>query len=196
MTRYLLIGALAIIVVGGALYLFSGTNKNAGTTTNSSPGLPAAGSTGQSSSGSATGPGTPASTLILPERDTSTSITTNDFIHNGTTIEDPENKGDYYLAGSLGYCLKDGTCPSGAPSNDYHIVYFSKDQSFTIALIKESIGTARLAAEQFLLATLGVSENDLCNLKYYVGTDIYTNSLYAGKNLGFSFCPGATALPK
>ncbi len=123
------------------------------------------------------------------------TVMANDFIHNGVTKEDPQNTGNYYLAGSIGYCLSDGSCPSGATSTEYHIVYFSQDQSFIISLISEPIGQARIDAEEFLLKTLGLNQQQLCKLKYNVLTTSSVNSEYAGENLGFSFCPGAVALP-
>jgi hypothetical protein len=122
------------------------------------------------------------------------SITINDFINNGTTAADPENRGMYYIAGAPGYCLSDGTCPHGASSSDFIVTYDASKQFFTIALTQEPIKQARLDAQDFLLSTLGVSQNQLCSLNYYLGTTISVNAIYAGTNLGFSFCPGATAL--
>lgn len=122
-------------------------------------------------------------------------IETNDFIHNGTTVQDAENPGQYYLAGSIGYCTPDGVCPTGAPSDEYHIVYFSQDRYFVIALLQEPLGKARLDAEQFLQNTLGINKTAMCAMKYYLSTQADTNANYAGKNLLFSFCPGATPLP-
>ncbi len=122
-------------------------------------------------------------------------VVVRDFLTNGTTVEDPANKGTYYLAGETGYCYPDGTCVRGAPATDFNIVYFPEDDSFVIALLSEPLGAARVAAEQFMLETLGISEAQLCILNYYVSTDSYVNPQFAGKNLGFSFCEGATRLP-
>lgn len=111
-----------------------------------------------------------------------TVITTKDFIHTGTTIEDPANAGNYYLTGSS--------------TQGFAIGYRTPAQFFTIALEQEPLGATRLAAEHFLMTKLGISESQMCALPYYLGTDVHTNSLYAGRNLGFSFCPGAVALPQ
>lgn len=110
------------------------------------------------------------------------AIAANDFIHNGVTTPDPSNAGNYYLTGSS--------------TNGYAIGYRVTSQFFTIALEQEPLGETRVAAENFLLSALGINKSQACGLNYYVGTDVYVNNLYAGKNLGFSFCPGATALPK
>jgi len=124
------------------------------------------------------------------------TIVTNDFIHNGETVVDVENPGSYQLAGSLGYCLANGTCPSGSATTDFSVSYSETTQSFNIVLLKEPLGAVRNTAEQFLGSRLGITANDLCRLNYYIGTSYQINSFYSGKNLGFSFCPGATVLPK
>jgi hypothetical protein len=134
------------------------------------------------------------SQLTITTSDKSTIIT-KDFIHNGETVADTVNPGLYQLAGSLEYCLADGTCPSGAATTDFSISFNSKTQFFTIALLAEPIGTVRGSAEQFLISRLGVSPVQACSLQYFIGTPNYVNASYSGKNLGFSFCPGAVKLP-
>lgn len=123
------------------------------------------------------------------------TMTARDFIHNGTTVEDPANPGSYYLAGETGYCDSQGVCAHGASSKEFSIVYYPEDSSFVVALLAEPLGQARKGAEQFLMNTTGLSSTELCALKYYVGTDSYRSAQFSGTNLGFSFCPGATKLP-
>lgn len=123
------------------------------------------------------------------------TITTRDFIHTSTTVEDPANPGSYYLAGETGYCDDQGVCAHGASSKEFSIVYYPEDSSFIIALLAEPLSQSRKAAEQFLMNSTGLSGTELCALKYYVGTDAYRNAQFAGINLGFSFCPGAVKLP-
>jgi hypothetical protein len=132
--------------------------------------------------------------LVVATSDKGTVIT-RDFIHNGETVTDTVNPGTYQLAGSLEYCLADGTCPSGAATSDFSISYNSKTQFFNVALVNEPLGPVRAAAEKFLTSRLGVSSAQMCRLQYFVGTPNYVNSSYSGKNLGFSFCPGAVPLP-
>lgn len=110
-------------------------------------------------------------------------IPTNDFIHNGVTIPDPSNADNYYLTGTT-------------TSSGYTIKYDAASGFFTIALEQEPLAQTRAAAEVSLLSALGVTQAQLCSLNYYVGTDVHTNSFYAGKNLSFSFCPGAVVLPQ
>lgn len=123
-------------------------------------------------------------------------IVTNNFIQNGITIQDKANAGRYLLAGNLGYCLSDPRqCQAGSATN-FNIYFESALQSFVIALTEEPVGQARLEMEQFMLTTLGVTQQQMCSLNYYVGVTSYLNPQFAGKNLGFSFCPGATVLPR
>lgn len=73
----------------------------------------------------------------------------------------------------------------------YLVRYIAHDQSFTISLFSEPLRDVRRAAEIDLLARLGISESQACRLKYAVLTPQWVNSFHAGKNLGFSFCPGS-----
>ena len=123
-------------------------------------------------------------------------IEATDFIHNGETVADVENPGSYVLAGSVGYCLANGTCPEGAPTTEFNISYNTHTDFFNIILLKEPLGSARSGAEQFLRERLSLSNDELCSLRYFLGTPYWINEHYADKNLGFSFCPGATALPE
>jgi len=118
-----------------------------------------------------------------------------DFINNGVTIPDASNRGQYLLAGNLGYCFSNPQKCQAAPADNFSVLYNGEQQTFIIDLTKEPIGQARLDMEKFIVRTLGVSGRALCNLNYRVGVTIYVNPQYTGKNLGFSFCPGATALP-
>ncbi|HVW82438.1 MAG TPA: hypothetical protein VHC68_00615 [Candidatus Paceibacterota bacterium] len=201
----LLIGSLLVIIVGATLAFFY-PSSSPGQQAGGMIGFPTASSTAPAGgSGSAPGSsetgggstqgasGTPGMALAANGGGT---VTVDDFIHNGVTIADPQNAGQYYLAGSLGYCLPDGSCPAAASSTDFRIVYDDTKQSFTIALLTEPIGRARLEVEQFLESTLGIGENQMCALTYYVGTSYRVNEFYDDRNLGFSFCPGATALPQ
>lgn len=120
-----------------------------------------------------------------------------DFIHNGTTISDSANAGRYLLAGNLGYCIgADQSKCQAASSTGFNIFYDKGTDFFSVGLITEPLSTARLNAEAFLEKALGISAQQLCALKYYVGTASRVNSFYDDRNLGFSVCPGATALPQ
>lgn len=135
---------------------------------------------------------------------TSTSITlatkdggalvANNFLNNSSTTPDQVNEGRYLLAGTLEYCEDDPACHA-ADADGYSISYESGFDLFTISLNREPLGEVRYAAETHLERILGIDAKGMCRLKYLVGTTVYINEDYAGKNLGFSFCPGAVILP-
>lgn len=182
--------ASAILIVIAALVVFLIVSKGGKTDQTLQPGttFPVASST--------TGTGQGALAAIPVATAGGQLMTVNDFIHDGTTVADSQNPGRYYLAGSLGYCLEDGTCPAGAPSSTYTIAYDEQSRSFIVTLDAEPIGQARLKAEEYLLSALGLSKAQACQLAVQVLTTIDVNETYAGENLGLSFCPGAVALPR
>lgn len=114
------------------------------------------------------------------------------FINDPTTYKDPVNPGYYYLD----YQANSDASTTVPNSRPYMIEYISATQFFNIELLQEPIGSVRQAAEQYLMSRLSLSESQMCQLNYSIGTTNHTNSQYAGKNLGFSFCPGAVTLPK
>jgi hypothetical protein len=131
---------------------------------------------GSAGSGSSDGSGT---TVTLR---TGEAVQVNAFKNSRETKEDPSNPGHYYLTGA------------DTLSASYTILFTEGDQSFNITLLQEPIGTTRAQAEQKLLQILGISQADACYLRYRVGVPYGINPVYAGNNLGFSFCPGATQL--
>lgn len=188
----LLIGSIVVIMIAVLSFVFFAPEPTV-PDTNPTPSLPVA-----SSTPTVIEPGVTLSggTMAVARRGGGQAIIVNDFLNNGVTIADPENPSSYYLAGSIGYCLEDGTCPSGAYADGFNVVYDAPEEFFTVALFKEPLGQTRADAEQFLLKALGIPKAELCNVNYYLGTSESVNSFYAGKNLGFSFCPGTTALPR
>ncbi|MDQ1299940.1 MAG: hypothetical protein QG636_608 [Patescibacteria group bacterium] len=122
-------------------------------------------------------------------------IAVKDFLANGVTFKDPANQGAYYLAGKLDYCLEDGTCPdTNTPA--FSILYLEEGQNFSISLNSEPLKSSRIAAERYLMAALGISEQQMCELEYTLGTTVSVNEAYGSiTNLGFSFCEGAIPLP-
>lgn len=115
------------------------------------------------------------------------SITTRDFLSDGGVVRNADN--------NAGYDILVGAPQPSAPVPQYEIDYSAKDQSFGITIYAEPLGQARTAAEQDLNSRLGITKEQMCSLNYVLATGPGVNELYAGKNLEFSFCPGATALP-
>jgi hypothetical protein len=173
--------ALAAILIGVGIFLYLHNATGGPTPPNTTPST-SNGGTGGSSTGGTGG------SVVVPSESGGTSdgqtVAAKDFLHASDTYADPNNEGRYFLAGTGGANI----------SVPYRILYVKADQSFTIALLAEPIGSARLAAEQALEKTLGISQEDMCTLRYAVLVPHEVNQFYSGKDLRFSFCPGAEAL--
>ncbi len=201
MNKKLILGifitVIAVALIAAAWFLTSGPIRQLATQPVSSPvaPLPSGVTTSVPVSGTSASSADQPKSITVGTSDGG-AIATNDFIHNGVTIADAANAGRYLLAGNLGYCVTDPQRCQAASSTDFIVYYDSAQQSFAIALTEEPLGQARLDMEQFMLATLGITQQQMCSLNYYVGTSSGINAIYASKNLGFSFCPGATVLPQ
>ncbi len=182
---------LGAILIGIIWYFLAAPKTVSQQPSQSSTTLPVSGSVGTT-----TATGNQQTAQMVLATPGGTAVITHDFIHNGTTIPDKANVGRYLLAGNLGYCPSDPQQCQAAQASDFSVYYNSAQQSFTIALTKEPIGQSRLDMQQFLLTTLGITEQQMCSLDYYVGTTYEVNSTYDDRNLGFSFCPDVTALPQ
>jgi hypothetical protein len=121
-------------------------------------------------------------------------ISVKDFINNGETVADTINPGSYYLAGSVGYCLGDGTCPAGAKSEQFTVSYSRQKDLFIVSILAEPLAESRALAERFVADRLGIGGNQMCRLNYQVSVTSGINEFYSGRNLGWSFCPGAVIL--
>ncbi|MES2994802.1 MAG: hypothetical protein V4681_02120 [Patescibacteria group bacterium] len=140
-------------------------------------------------------PGTPVTGRMMIYGRGDTEFEVNDFMHDQVTVADVVNPGNYVLAGELGYCLADGTCPRGADTPTFSISFNDEDDTFNIVLLAEPLGEVRRAAETHLQSRLGLSNEVMCELNYYVGTPSFVNASYSNGNMGFSYCSGAVKLP-
>ena len=133
-------------------------------------------------------------TLLTLTNVTGGPIQTSNFLADSSTVKDANNPGYYYI----GYHVLMGSSSDAmaTTSPPYTINYISATQYFNIAILQEPIGPVRTEAEQYLMAHLGISESQMCQLSYMVSVPDKVNSQFAGKNLGFSFCLGATVLPQ
>lgn len=121
------------------------------------------------------------------------SIQTSNFLSDPATVQDPIAPGYFYL----GYHPYDGSSDPAAVKNPpYLIEYINATQYFNIALLQEPIGSTRSEMEQYLMAHLGITQDQACRLNYMVSVPNRVNSAFSGRNLGFSFCPGAAVLPQ
>lgn len=74
--------------------------------------------------------------------------------------------------------------------------YRSRVGAFRILLSGSNLRESRLAGERDLLALFQITQDQACNLKVRVEADILArqSQLYAGRNLGLSFCKGSVSL--
>ena len=134
--------------------------------------------------------GFPQDTQYTPynSSDTSSQASSGGFLSDPDTTKDPSNPGHYFV-GPGPNSAQDGENPP------YVVEYIQSDQSFTIGIMQEPLGQNRLAVEHYLREKLGISQALMCALNYTVSVPYYVNQIYAGQNLGFSFCDGAVQLP-
>lgn len=193
----LLIVSIGIIIFAGLIALaFWLTNSKSQIPATDSPNgqntLPVANSVGNTTAVDTSTNFTSGTILSLPAVDGGT-IQVNNFINDPTTAKDPINQGYYYLGYHVNEGIPDPTATDNPP---YIIEYISATQYFNVALLQEPIGPVREEAQQYLMAHLGIGQDQMCRLNYMVSVPDRVNSQFSGKNLGFSFCPGATVLPK
>lgn len=150
----------------------------------------AGGSTEPGAGGPQTG-STPDVGRVSLEVKNGATVSARNFIKDPAVTQDSSNKGEYYI----GYTLDPSVDVSSSEVAPYVIVYNDSTHFFTISLLREPISSVRKDAEQYLMKTLGINTAGMCALKYTVSVPNRVNSIYAGTNLGFSFCHGATVLP-
>jgi len=115
-----------------------------------------------------------------------------DFMKDKDTYKDPANAGQQYL----GYHFQEDPTDTSASENPPYVIdYFTQGGYFNIVLYQEPLGAIRQQAQQDLMQRVGLSQVQMCNLKYTISAPNSVNQAYAGVNLLFSFCPGATVLP-
>jgi hypothetical protein len=121
------------------------------------------------------------------------TISASSLLNEGQTFEDPQNTGNFVLAGDLHYCV-DGKCFNNSVSDNFSVWFDADDSVFYIQLLKAPIETARHDAERFLINLLNIDPQKLCELNYYMSVLSNVNSEFSGQHLKFSFCSGAQNL--
>lgn len=189
MTKKILIYVIVALVLAGiaGLLFFRLLQPPTGTTTTTPGSTSYAGGTSgttQVTSGSASATTTAASLTVAAT--TGGSIVVNDFTKDPKTVTSADIPDHYFISGGIN---------AYTDNSPYSIYYVDTDQSFNITILQEPIGDNRMAAEQELMQKLGITQLEMCRLRYYVSVPQDVNAVYAAKgNLGFSFCPGAAQL--
>ena len=175
---YLLIGGIVVIAIGVAVLILSPKTKPA-------PG---------SSYATSTNPfGQPAGSFPVSSATPNGSIGLNLRLNDGTVVSVPDFTRTNQPPTSN---AESGYQVAGTNTEDYQILYYPKNSGILVSLFSEPLGPVRLVAENALRAALGLSDSQLCKLTVDVRTTADVSDTYSGRNLGLSFCPGATILPK
>jgi hypothetical protein len=117
------------------------------------------------------------------------NIAVKDFKNDPAVVKDPVNSGYYYF----GYHVNEGVPdPTATTSPPYVIQYIDRTQYFNISILQTPIGAVRSDMEQYLMNHLGISQDQLCLLKYDVSVAPSIAPEGIPASVGFSFCPGAT----
>lgn len=82
-----------------------------------------------------------------------------------------------------------------AEDKGFSMIYSAEHNSYIVAITEAPLGANRQAAEKYLLTLLALDEASACQRNISVGVPAGVSPLYAGRELGLSFCPGAVALP-
>jgi|GEM_PF-1614553 len=82
----------------------------------------------------------------------------------------------------------------GLDGIQYQIFYFPEDGSITVSLLSEPLHISRQLAEQELIDSLGIARKYLCGFDIWITVPGFVSEAYSGRNLGLSFCEGATIL--
>jgi len=179
---------LATVVIGAAAWVvvfrFFDDESPATIVQTPAPGLPTELETDQPNSNTNTATSTRTGSAYNVKGEDGRIIAVRDF--TDSAVEDKNNRGVMYLAGEDEEGFVEET--------PYVISFFSEDQSFTVSLFAQPINAIRRRAESDLLNQLGLSEGEACFLRYVVLVPFDIDKNYAGRNLGFSFCPGAVEL--
>ena len=70
----------------------------------------------------------------------------------------------------------------------YRLIFYEADTSFVISIINANVPTARAVAELEVPDTLGISQQEACQLRISIGVSLHVSETYGGKSYGLGFC--------
>lgn len=190
-TAYLILSVVLVTILGGGFYMYSQLTGTGPAGSDNEPYQDPFGNDNYVPYGtkepSGTGSDVVGSPISVPSSDGG-SIRAIDFLKDSNVHADTVNPGQYYV----GYQVDPSS--DQPPNVPYIITYHSASGFFNVALMQEPLADSRAKAELYLMRQLGVNKEGMCRLKYTVGVPNRVSPIYAGLNLGWSFCPGATQL--
>ncbi len=78
---------------------------------------------------------------------------------------------------------------------EHQMIYFAKDQAFTIVITDPDIQRGREISEKAFLENLKIDEEAACKLRVSLGVPLSVNEEASGLNYGLSFCPNGRPFP-
>ena len=75
-----------------------------------------------------------------------------------------------------------------AERENYHLLYIPESSLFLISIFGSPFSSIRADAENDLLKTLNVSQEEACNMNVVITTPLWANPNEAGPNYKLSFC--------
>lgn len=174
MKKIMIIGTVAVLILGIGLFIFQKKNTPEGTQVTSDT--------------------TEQSVSYNPVADTATPE--QQALRNQVKEKIQNNTIETSYSSTPGAVLVDKYPPEVSPAKnpDYDTLFYPETNTFDMMLYAFPLEETRKRAGKYLAETLGVSEQELCQLKIFVGVSPSTSSSLAGKNLGLSSCPGNTDL--
>ncbi len=166
-----------LICIALAAYLIFSRSLPATTPTQST--------TGTNPFGFSTTPNAPAGERIALTLEDGSTVSVSNFTASGQPEWASESNGYQVVGDDEGLYLV-----TYLPADE-----FGAQAQFLVSILAEPLSEVRTQAENALRNRLDVSNEELCALDIQVWTDSDVNASYAGRDLGLSFCPGATALP-
>jgi hypothetical protein len=124
-------------------------------------------------------------TVLLPVAAEEVSV--RNFLRDSDVRMDEANPGFYYLG-------TDSISELGT-GEAFTIQYIAQTGYFTISLLKRPFASVRLQAEDTLVARLGITRAQLCDLRYTVAIPGFIDEAASGIDYRFSHCPDAVPLP-
>lgn len=110
------------------------------------------------------------------------TLSVRNFLTDTDVYEDARNPGLYELGNEPGKSAR------------YSIEYIAQTGFFNITLLDVPLATTRAEAEAALRQRLGLSDQQLCALRYGVAVPAFVSPDASGVDYRFSFCPDAVSL--
>lgn len=121
-----------------------------------------------------------APTLSVPSA--SGTVAVRNFLPDADVYEDVRNPGLYELGNEPGKAER------------YSIEYIAQTGFFNVTLLEQPLGVVRAEAEAVLRQRLGLSDQQLCALRYSVAVPAFVSVDASGIDYRFSFCSDAVSL--